>query len=80
MNAAPIQVHGHRGARAVRPENTMAAFEYALNAGVDALEMDVAVTKDDVPVISHDPTLNAEICRGTGGATVIRQLNFDGPR
>jgi glycerophosphoryl diester phosphodiesterase len=77
MNAAPIQVHGHRGARAMRPENTLAAFEYALDAGVDALEMDVAVTKDDVPVISHDPTLNPEICRGTGGATVIRQLNFD---
>ena len=60
----------------MRPENTLAAFEYALDAGVDALEMDVAVTKDDVPVISHDPTLNPEICRSTVGK-VIRQLTFD---
>jgi len=77
MNAAPIQVHGHRGARAMRPENTMAAFEYALDVGVDALEMDVAVTQDDVPVISHDPKLNPEICRNTGGAAVIRQITFN---
>src|SRR2546428_13667655 len=76
MNAAPIQVHGHRGARAMRPENPLAAFEYALDAGVDALEMDVAVTKDDVPVISHDPTLNPEICRSSTRSNVIRELTF----
>ena len=61
----------------MRPENTMAAFEYALDVGVDALEMDVAVTQDDVPVISHDPKLNPEICRNTGGAAVIRQITFN---
>ncbi len=77
MSAAPIQVHGHRGARAVRPENTIPAFEYALDTGVDALEMDVAVTKDDVLVISHDPELNPEICRGPSGSKVIRELTFD---
>ena len=32
-----IEVHGHRGARALRPENTLPAFEYAIQAGVDAL-------------------------------------------
>ena len=47
----PIQVHGHRGARAVLPENTLPAFEYAIDQGVDAIEMDVILTKDDVPVI-----------------------------
>jgi glycerophosphoryl diester phosphodiesterase len=52
-----LLVHGHRGARAVLPENTLAAFEYAISAGADYIEMDVAVTRDDVPVISHDPTL-----------------------
>ncbi len=54
-----IQVHGHRGARAMRPENTIAAFRYAIEAGVDALEMDLAVTKDNVLVISHDPVLKS---------------------
>ena len=52
-----ILVHGHRGARARRPENTLPAFRYAIQAGVDALEMDMAVTKDNVIVISHDPVL-----------------------
>src|SRR2546421_5283397 len=66
--AAPIQVHGHRGARAMRPENTVPAFEYAIDAGVDALDMDLAVTKDDVLVVSHEPVLNSEICRSLGGS------------
>ena len=74
--ATRIQVHGHRGARAVLPENTLPAFEYAIDHGADAIEMDVAVTKDDVPVISHDPVLNPRICRGPGGSRVIRQLTF----
>jgi len=76
--AAPIQVHGHRGARAMLPENTIPAFEYAIDQGVDAIEMDVAVTKDDVLVISHDPVLDPEICRGQGGnSKIIRELMFE---
>jgi glycerophosphoryl diester phosphodiesterase len=75
--AAPIQVHGHRGARAMLPENTIPAFEYAIDQGVDAIEMDVAVTKDDVLVISHDPVLDPEICRVQGaGSRVIREMTF----
>src|ERR1051325_10311622 len=57
-----IQVHGHRGARGLRPENTMPAFEYAIAQGVDALELDMAVTRDGVVVVSHDPELRAPIC------------------
>jgi glycerophosphoryl diester phosphodiesterase len=52
-----IQVHGHRGARAILPENTLPAFEYAIRAGVDGIELDVAVTRDNVAVVSHDPAL-----------------------
>jgi glycerophosphoryl diester phosphodiesterase len=59
MPAPPILVHGHRGARAVQPENSLAAFAYAISIGADFLEMDVAVTRDDVVVVSHDPTLKA---------------------
>jgi glycerophosphoryl diester phosphodiesterase len=71
-----VEVHGHRGARAVLPENTIPAFAYAIDQGVDAIEMDVAVTKDDVLVISHDLVLNPEICRSPGGSPVIRELTF----
>src|ERR1700759_844555 len=49
-----ILVHGHRGARARRPENTLPAFQYAIEQGVDVLELDVAVTKDNVLVVSAD--------------------------
>jgi glycerophosphoryl diester phosphodiesterase len=59
-----ILVHGHRGARARRPENTLPAFRYAMEQGVDVLELDVAVTKDSVAVVSHDPLINATICSG----------------
>src|SRR5579883_656406 len=45
--ASRIQVQGHRGARAVRPENTLPAFEYAIKSGVDVLELDLAVTRSE---------------------------------
>ena len=76
MAAPSILVHGHRGARAMRPENTIPAFEYAIGVGADVLEMDLAVTKDNVLVISHDPHLNAEICKGPGGSNVIHELTL----
>ena len=56
-----MQVHGHRGARAVLPENTIAAFEYAIRLGVDAIELDVVVSSDDVVVVSHDPFLKSGV-------------------
>lgn len=74
--APRILVHGHRGARARRPENTIPAFEYAISQGVDALEMDMAVTRDDVVVISHDPILQPPVCSGPSGKAVIRQLTL----
>ena len=71
-----ILVHGHRGARARRPENTIPAFEYAIQEGVDALEMDMAVTKDNVIVISHDPILEAPVCTGPKPTAVIHELTL----
>ncbi|MEO8595632.1 MAG: glycerophosphodiester phosphodiesterase [Candidatus Solibacter sp.] len=71
---AGIEVHGHRGARAVRPENTLPAFEYAIAAGVDALELDMAVTKDNVLVVSHDAQLRSPVCTGPRDGAVIREL------
>ena len=76
-SAAPrILVHGHRGARAVRPENTLAAFQYAIQAGADVLELDLAVTADNVLVVSHDPVLPEAICIGPGGTRAIREMTL----
>jgi glycerophosphoryl diester phosphodiesterase len=57
MSAGTILVHAHRGGRAARPENTIPAFEYAIGLGVDVLELDLAVTRDNVLVVSHSPFL-----------------------
>jgi glycerophosphoryl diester phosphodiesterase len=65
-----FEVQGHRGTRALRPENTLPAFEYALREGIDVLEMDMAVTRDNVIVISHDPRINPQICLGPGAAHI----------
>lgn len=71
-----IEVHGHRGARAILPENTLPAFEYAIAQGVDVLELDMAVTRDNVVVVSHDPILAAPICTGPRNGARIRDLTL----
>lgn len=48
---------GHRGASAVAPENTLAAFSRALEAGADGIEFDVRLSRDRVPVVIHDASL-----------------------
>ncbi len=63
-----IAVHAHRGARAAMPENSLAGFAYAIAQGADVLEMDMAVTKDNVIVLSHDPAMNPDRCTGPADA------------
>ena len=65
--AAAFDLQGHRGARGLAPENTLAAFARALEIGVTTLETDLAVTEDGVLVLSHDPVLNPDIVRGPDG-------------
>lgn len=48
---------GHRGARGAHPENTIAALQAGFEMGVDALEFDVRLTKDNIPILIHDRTL-----------------------
>jgi glycerophosphoryl diester phosphodiesterase len=80
--ALAIDLQGHRGARGLLPENTLPAFARALTLGVTTLELDTAVTKDGVVVVSHDPTLNPDITRGPDGQWLTRNdiaihgLNF----
>lgn len=49
-----ITVFAHRGAESVAPENTEIAFKTALEYGARAIELDVQLTKDKVPVVVHD--------------------------
>jgi glycerophosphoryl diester phosphodiesterase len=64
---ASFDLQGHRGARGLRPENTLAGFAFALELGVDTLELDCAVTRDGVVVVSHDPVLNPDHTRDEHG-------------
>jgi glycerophosphoryl diester phosphodiesterase len=65
--ADAFDLEGHRGARGLAPENTLAAFRRALAIGVTTLETDLAVTRDGVLVLSHDPRLNPDLVRGPDG-------------
>lgn len=65
--ASGFDLQGHRGTRGLAPENTLVAFERARAIGVTTIETDLAVTKDGVLVISHDPHLNPDLVRGADG-------------
>ncbi len=53
-----MYIIGHRGARGLAPENTLAAIQEGLAAGANEIEIDVRVTKDGVCVLNHDPFLH----------------------
>jgi len=61
---------GHRGARGLMPENTIPAFQQALDLGVTTLELDVVVSKDKQVVVSHEPFFSGEICTGPSGKPI----------
>jgi glycerophosphoryl diester phosphodiesterase len=65
-----FDLQGHRGARGVAPENTLKAFQKALELGVNTLELDLAVTKDKQIVVSHEPWMNADICLNSEGEEI----------
>ena len=63
-NIKSIDVQGHRGCRGLLPENTIMAFEKALDLGVTTLEMDLVISNDNKVVVSHEPFFNHEISTG----------------
>jgi glycerophosphoryl diester phosphodiesterase len=81
--AGAFDLQGHRGARGLAPENTLPAFAAALSLGVSTLELDTAITRDGVVVVSHDARLNPDITRGPDGrwlnppTRAVRQLTLD---
>ncbi|WP_071673418.1 glycerophosphodiester phosphodiesterase family protein [Nioella nitratireducens] len=71
-----VRVIGHRGARGVMPENTIEGFAFALSAGVTLLEFDVTLTRDRVPVITHNHSLAGYATRDDRD----QWLDAEGPR
>ncbi|UYZ62229.1 glycerophosphodiester phosphodiesterase family protein [Hymenobacter weizhouensis] len=65
------EVHGHRGCRGLRPENTLPAFLHALQLGVNVLELDVVISADKQVVVSHEPWFSAAICRTPDGQPIL---------
>lgn len=93
INAVSAQIYipkfdlqGHRGARGLRPENTIPAFLLSIDAGVTTVELDLAVTKDKQLVVSHEPWMSATICLQPDGTPIrpddekkfnLYQMNYD---
>ena len=77
-----IDIYAHRGFRALAPENTLQAYNAALNIGVDVVDMDVNMTKDGVLVVTHDSSLNTQITQNEHGEWLnesipIKNLTFN---
>lgn len=68
-----MQIIGHRGASAIYPENTMLAFEQALEMGAHGLELDIQCTRDGVAVVFHDDTLE----RMTGATSNLKDMTLE---
>jgi glycerophosphoryl diester phosphodiesterase len=66
---ARFDLQGHRGARGLKPENTLPAFEAAFDAGVTTVETDIHLTRDGIPVLFHDPAVTEKLCRVLPKAT-----------
>ena len=70
--AHDFRLYAHRGCSAELPENTLPAFQRAVDLGVDALELDVHLTRDGHPLVSHDPDAG----RMSGRAVAWRDLDL----
>lgn len=89
MNQNPsntINIQGHRGCRGLLPENTLEAFNKAIELGVHTIELDVAVSQDNIVVVSHEPFMSRTICLDVNGKDIpksddknynLYQMTFD---
>ena len=81
-SAYSLDLQGHRGARGLLPENTLPAFERALELGMTTLELDCGLTRDGVVVVAHDRALNPDFTRDAQGdwlagvGPAIRDLTY----
>ena len=64
---------GHRGAKDLKPENTLESILTAFNLGLECVEIDVKISKDNIPLLLHDDTLD----RTTNGSGLVCDFTFD---
>ena len=67
-----IEVQAHRGARDSFPENSIPAFEAAWKMGANLIELDIQITKDGIPVIYHDFSINPDLCCNRDGSSISK--------
>lgn len=70
---AQVDVIGHRGWRGQYPENTVIGFLAALELGVDVLEMDIVLSADGHPIVSHEPWMHPHLCLDPQGKSLKRR-------
>lgn len=75
IHAQDFNWQGHRGCRGLMPENSLPAFEKALELGVSTLEIDVVISKDNEVVVSHDPWMSPQICISPDGERLSGQYS-----
>lgn len=71
-----VDIQGHRGCRGLLPENSLPAFEKAIDLGVHTLELDIAITKDEKVVVSHEPFMSRTICYDPEGNNIPEEMDM----
>jgi len=73
-----FEIQGHRGCRGLMPENTLPAFQKALELAVNTLEMDVVISKDRKVIVSHEPYFHPDFSTNPEGVSVksIQETNI----
>lgn len=66
-------IQGHRGFRGRFPENSLVAFQHAIQLGVDAIELDVVISKDRKVIISHEPFMCHTLCTHNDGTPILKE-------
>lgn len=69
----PVDIQGHRGCRGLFPENSLPAFEKAVELGVTTLELDLAISKDKQVVVSHEPFISRTYCLDSLGNEIPKE-------
>jgi len=66
------KIIGHRGVKDLKPENTLDSIIEAFNLGLEGVEIDVKISKDNIPLLIHDDTLD----RTTNGSGLVCDFSY----
>lgn len=77
MSKTQVDIQGHRGCRGLYPENSIPAFNKAIDLGVHTLELDIAITKDHQVVVSHEPFMSRTICLNPARKDIPESMDME---